>query len=238
MQKKKVIIILSIIVILLGLGGTGVYLLLKEKEKPVEIDKDFSKLDLEGITNIMFVAHPDDDAIWGGAHLLKDGEKYLVVCITCGTRKDRALEFETAMEKTKSKYLMLGWPDKTNGEKDKWETSKAGIKEDIENILALKDWDLIVTHNPEGEYGHIHHIMTNEMVTDLAEKSKLYYFGKYYTKKALEEVIEDMIDLEENVTNEKTELIDVYKTQAFVFDMFGHMFGYESWVSYEDWYKE
>ena len=54
----------------------------------------------------MFVAHPDDDALWGGAHLVQNKGKFLVVCITCGVRKDRALEFETAMKKLNNPYLM------------------------------------------------------------------------------------------------------------------------------------
>lgn len=35
----------------------------------------------------MFVAHPDDETIWGGSHLLK--KHYLVVCLTNGNNKTR-----------------------------------------------------------------------------------------------------------------------------------------------------
>ena len=39
-------------------------------------------LNLKNIDSVMFVAHPDDETIWGGSHLLK--KHYLVVCLTNG----------------------------------------------------------------------------------------------------------------------------------------------------------
>ena len=42
--------------------------------------KYLDTLDLKGIDRLMIVAHPDDESLWGGAHLAKD--RYLVVCLT------------------------------------------------------------------------------------------------------------------------------------------------------------
>ena len=44
--------------------------------------KDWDKVD-----NLMIVAHPDDETLWGSSYLIKD--KYLVVCITCGNKRVR-----------------------------------------------------------------------------------------------------------------------------------------------------
>ena len=56
----------------------------------------------------------------------------------------------------------------------------------IDYILGYKKWNKIVTHNPEGEYGHIHHKMTNQIVTKECKKKdltkNLYYFAHYYKK--------------------------------------------------------
>lgn len=236
MKKKKIIIAVSIVLVVIAFVAGGFGLNYYFKTRPVEVEKDFSKMDLNGITNIMFVAHPDDDSLWGGSHLLKDGEKYLVVCITCGVDKSRVAEFENAMSITRSKYIMLGWPDKTNGEKDNWDTSRDGIKEDVKNILALKDWDLVVTHNPEGEYGHIHHKMTSSIVTSIANKDKLMYFGKYYKASILDDYKDNMVKLSDEEHKAKYDLLNVYKTQEHVvYDMFGHMIDYENWLSYEEW---
>ena len=46
----------------------------------------------------MIVAHPDDEMLWGGAHLLNGN--YLVVCITCGRSKTRDKEFKEVGEYT------------------------------------------------------------------------------------------------------------------------------------------
>lgn len=235
MKKKQIImIIVGISIILVALG----FCFYNEK-RPIKVDKDFSKINLEKVDKVMFVAHPDDDALWGGDHLIKDGDNYLVVCITCGNVKKRVDEFTTVMDKTKSQFVMLGFPDKTNGKKDNWDTVKANIKSDIEEILNLKDWKLVVTHNPEGEYGHIHHIMTNEMVTESANKDKLMYFGKYYKKNDLDNYKDSMSELTEEDYQQKYELLADYESQkTVVYDMFGHMIPYENWISYEDWYSE
>lgn len=236
-MKKRNIIIVSIVIVLILIITIGA-VIWHNKNTGIKIDKDFSKIDLSNVTNVMFVAHPDDDALWGGKHLVENGDKYLVVCITCGVVKQRADEFESAMNKTNSKYIMLGWPDKTNGEKDNWDSSYDGITKDVQDILALKDWKLIVTHNPDGEYGHIHHKMTNAIVTDNAKKEKLMYFGKYHKKADMEKYQSSMIPMDADSLEKKEDLISVYKSQDFVFDMFGHMNVYENWLSYEEWYNE
>ena len=61
------------------------------KYEPYVISKDFDKIELDNYDKLMIVAHPDDETLWGGAHLLEDN--YLVVCITCGPIKDRVNEF-------------------------------------------------------------------------------------------------------------------------------------------------
>lgn len=235
-MKKKILIAIVLIVVIVG---TTIGIIYYKNTRPLKIDKDFSKINLTKVNKVMFVAHPDDDALWGGDHLLKDGKEYLVVCITCGSVKKRVDEFTKVMNNTNSEYVILGFPDKTNGEKDNWETVKDDIKKDLKEILSLKDWDLVVTHNPEGEYGHIHHIMTNEIVTNLANKEKLMYFGKYYKKDILTDYKEQMTELSEEDYQKKYELLKDYKSQSnVVYDMFGHMIPYENWISYEEWYNE
>ena len=143
---------------------------------------DVSKVDLSKVENLMIVAHPDDETIWGGAHLLS--EDYLVVCITCGNDKTRVEEFKQALAISNDQYLMLNYPDKVSGKRDDWKDSKMGITKDLKKIMSLKNWDKIVTHNKEGEYGHIHHKMSHDIVTSIFDngsvKGRLYFFGKYF----------------------------------------------------------
>ena len=192
---------------------------------------DYTTIDLTGIEKVMIVAHPDDETIWGGAHLLEDN--YLVVCITCGENRKRTEEFKKVMKESKNKYIMLNYPDRIKGRRDNWQTSKPLIIEDIEKILSLKEFDLIVTHNPKGEYGHVHHIITSSIVTYLSPKEKLIYFGKYYTKKKSESNL--LPKISDELLEEKLKLISIYKTQGFIENAFVQMFPYENWVSYKEW---
>lgn len=184
---------------------------------------------------IMFVAHPDDDMIWGGAHLLEDD--YVVVCITCGTNIGRLNEFQKVMSKTNDGYIALGYPDKTNGKRDEWLGVYDDISRDIETILNSKEWDLIVTHNENGEYGHIHHIKTNKIVKDIYIKNnysaELYFFGDYYSKQNIVSVEKDLVPVSDNLLLEKEKILKLYKSQESVIESLNHMIKYEMWKKYE-----
>lgn len=204
------------------------------KYEPYIISKDFDKIELDNYNKLMIVAHPDDETLWGGAHLLEDN--YLVVCITCGPIKDRVNEFISVMNATSDKYILLGYPDKTNGKRDNWETVKDDMIKDLQTIINLKEWDTIVTHNPDGEYGHIHHKMTNNFVTDLApNKNNLYYFGHYYPKKTIYEYYETMTPINDAFVKPKKQIIGLYKTQSFIQESFSHMFNFEDWIQANEW---
>lgn len=197
------------------------------------VNKDFTSIDLENVDNLMIVAHPDDELLWGGAHLIKDN--YLVVCVTCGTNQIRVNEFVNVMNNTNDKYIMLGYPDKTNGERDSWNNHRANISKDLESIINLKDWNIIVTHNPDGEYGHQHHKMTSALVSDIVTTDNLYYFGIYHSKKAITAYYDDMSSINDNYLAKKRKLIKYYKSQDFIQTMFDHMYSYEDWINRADW---
>lgn len=232
-KTKKLLIILCITVFfLLIFKITYDY-----KYKQYNIDKDYTKIDLNKYNNLMIIAHPKDELIWGGAHLLEDN--YLVVCITCGTDKTRANEFIKIMKKTKDKYIMLGYPEEENGMRDNWESSSYNITKDLTKIINLKKWNIIVTHNPEGEYGHFHHETTSKIVTKLtSDKERLYYFGKYYNKKTIYKYSNQLTKIEEQYIAPKKTLIGIYKSQKYIQTSFDHIFHYENWESSKEWGEE
>ncbi len=232
---KKVAIIASIILIICLVGGL-VFLWPRDTRDEGFVKTDYESMDLGETKKLMVIAHPDDDVLWGGAELI--GNDYLVVCITCGSSAKRVAEFEAVMERTKDKYVMLGYPDKTNGERDNWDSVHEDIIDDIEKIYALRDWEMVLTHNPKGEYGHQHHKMTNAIVTDAVAHDKLFYFGKYYSKKDLEneDNVAELEVLDEDVLKEKEDILNLYTSQDnTIHKTFGHMLKYENVISYEDW---
>lgn len=230
--KNKKIIITGLIILIILLSGCIIYM-----HNTYQIHPNFQKINLKGYNKLMIVAHPDDETLWGGKALIEDD--YLVVCITCGKVKSRVFEFVNVMHTTNDKYIMLGYPDKTNGERDNWDTVYEDITKDLKEIIKLKDWELIVVHNPEGEYGHIHHKMTSNIVTDIVEnKDILYYFGKYYSKKTIRDHYDELVSMSKKTLNTKKKIIGMYHTQDFIQTSFDQMFPYENWVPYKEWMSE
>ena len=191
--------------------------------------------DWNSVESLMIVAHPDDETLWGSEELLKN--KYLVVCITCGTNKKREKEIEAALKISKDRLIVLDKPDKVRGKRSDWKHYKKQIEYELKYVVKKKKWNTIVTHNPEGEYGHIHHKITNNIVTKVYNKEKngkLKYFGKYFSKKRINqnkfarEIPEDIYDM-------KIEMIDSYKSQAFIKNRFNQMYKYENLINAEDW---
>lgn len=219
MKKNYIIIVLIILIVFISIS-----LFFKPNLR------DFSILDTK-YTKLMIVAHPDDEVMWGFSELLNND--YLVVCITCGSNTKRVREFIKVMEYTNDDYIMLNYPDKVNGERTDWKDDYNYIVNDIERIIDYKDWDIIVTHNPKGEYGHIHHKITSNIVTNISNKDKLMYFGKYYKKN---KVPNNLKKIEENILTKKKYIIDnVYKTQKTVLYGMEHIFMYEDLIAYKEW---
>jgi LmbE family N-acetylglucosaminyl deacetylase len=194
--------------------------------------EELERIDISKASKLMIVAHPDDETIWGGAHLLEGG--YLVVCLTNGNNCRRADEFQNAVKRSGNIPLILSYPDKLNFKRDDWTYSKKGIESDIELIMSAKHWDYIVTHNPEGEYGHIHHKMTSKLTVQAFEKThcanKLYFFGKYYKAADIEKAGTSLIS--DDILRNKLELIKIYSSQKRTMEKLSHMFPYENWRVY------
>lgn len=264
-QKRRLIVLGTLILaaLLLTHGGTYAYAVSRtkqeidknieeikaqKKEKRVKREEDKEndraqqasfRLDeelMKDIKHVMIVAHPDDETLWAGNHLLN--EHYLVVCITNGDHKTRRAEFEKAMKITKDYGVILNYPDNPNHVKNDWAKVKESIRKDIDYILNYKEYDTINTHNPEGEYGHIQHRFTSFMVTENCVKNertdKLYYFGKYYEKKELHLNVKNALLPEQ--ANEKEKLMGtVYKSQGYAHRIFDHMVPYEKFIAHDDW---
>lgn len=235
LAKKRIktvcIVLMALLLVIIGVISTARYMAYNIDTLSTQ---DLEDIDLNSVKKLMIVAHPDDDSIWGGAHLL-EGD-YLVVCITNGKNDTRSAEFNKVIEKSGCQGLILNYPDKVLGVRDDWEHVEDKINEDIQKLIKLKAWELIVTHNPKGEYGHQHHIMTSGYVTEIAKKcdvkSKLYYFGKYYKKSDIDSA-QGLVTIDDETYKKKMELLELYESQKKTVDKFSHMLRYEMWQKAE-----
>lgn len=195
-------------------------------------DAQLAALDLSNTTHLMIVAHPDDETLWGGAHLQDGG--YLVVCITNGTNATRAAEFQSVMEASGNVGLILSYPDKVAGQRDNWMHVRTQLRTDLEKIMTYQPWADIVTHNAAGEYGHIHHKMTHQLVTATYDGKKLqmplYVFGKYYRAAILPDVKDSLTPVSDDALQKKEALLQLYTSQASTITSLSHMNPYEMWT--------
>lgn len=230
MEKKKIkafILILTIAIFFVGLFFGDIYLKYNYFQKKFLINT-LQSLDLENYNNLMIVAHPDDEMFWGSSELLN--KNYLVVCVTCGNDKIRVKEFKSVMKETNDKFIMLGYPDKIMFKRSNWKYSYKYITRDLKMIEDFKDWNMIVTHNKKGEYGHQHHKMVSKIVKNTCNNDKMYVFGRYCSEANLRngqcsfdyQLNEEALEKKETIINK------YYNSQEKAAKRFEHMFSYET----------
>ena len=169
---------------------------------------------------LMIVAHPDDETYWGGGHLMKTHD-YFVVCLTNADNPIRKAEYRKALRELGVHGIMLSYPDRVNGVKATWDNNEINmLRKDVWSLLTYKEWKQIVTHNPDGEYGHIHHIVTNRVVAKVSEicgdKNSLYYFGRYYSPSKLKKMRSHLgaHQISKKLLNKKLQIMeDTYVSQ-------------------------
>jgi LmbE family N-acetylglucosaminyl deacetylase len=122
------------------------------------------------MSKLMIVAHPDDEVLFGGLQLLQYNWK--VICITNKSNPTRKYEFEQVMHLTNSDYEMWDYLD---------EMYKPFLNQLLINDIksAITGYDYILSHNPDGEYGHPHHIQINRILTSILNEFYVFNFGKF-----------------------------------------------------------
>lgn len=200
-------------------------------------DEMLDALSLTGCTKLMVAAHPDDETLWGGGHLTEGG--WFVVCLTNGYDATRRNEFYSVMKESGNQGLILSYPDLQNGKRSDWIDVKPQIAKDLDTIMTYKHWGMVATHNPNGEYGHAHHKMTSELVTESYYRNywgnALFYFGKHYNKTTLPKVEAGLTRLPDAVVTKKKELLSLYVSQSGAVNDHIHMAPYENWIRADKW---
>ena len=196
------------------------------------------ELPLSNCTKLMVVAHPDDETLWGGAHLTEGG--WFVVCLTNGYNEVRKNEFYEVIKEFGCEGMILSYPDLlANGQRSTWTTECTSIAKDLNTVLKYKHWGMVATHNPNGDYGHIHHTMTSKLVTEEFYKTywgtNLYYFGNWYSARRLPIMEDSLRKVPEAALEKKLEALKLYTSQKGAVASNIHMAEYENWIRATEW---
>jgi LmbE family N-acetylglucosaminyl deacetylase len=165
-------------------------------------------------TAAVIVAHPDDETLWCGGLILSHPEiEWLILTLCRKSDLDRAPKFLKAAGLYLAKGIMADLDD--GAEHSPLE--QTDIQQTILDALPKKDFDLILTHSPKGEYTrHLRHEETAKAVLTLWKKgelraTRLLIFayqdsqGKYLPRPV--ENADIMIRLAKNVFKTKKDII-------------------------------
>ncbi len=119
----------------------------------------------------IIVAHPDDETLWaGGTILIHPSWKCLIVCLCRRNDTDRAPRFYNAMEILGSQGIMGELDDSPQ----QVPLDMKKVKQAVLTLLHPRQFDLIITHNPSGEYTrHIRHEEVSRAVINLWYTAKI-----------------------------------------------------------------
>jgi LmbE family N-acetylglucosaminyl deacetylase len=116
-------------------------------------------------TVAVIVAHPDDETLWAGGTILSHPAwKWFIVCLCRGNDEDRSPRFYKTLKILKSDGIIGDLDDGPEQKPlDGHEVEKA-----ILNLLPTRQFDLIVSHSPNGEYTrHLRHEEVGKAVIKL-----------------------------------------------------------------------
>jgi LmbE family N-acetylglucosaminyl deacetylase len=136
--------------------------------------KNTREIDGEKLKTVaIIVAHPDDETLWAGGNILNHPSwKCFIVCLCRASDKDRAPRFYNAIKILKSEGVMGNIDDGP----DQKPLDEKVVESAIMKLLPHKHFDLVISHDPSGEYTrHIRHEETGKAVI------KLWHSGKIST---------------------------------------------------------
>lgn len=120
----------------------------------------------------IIVAHPDDETLWAGGTLMSHPSwSCFVACICRKNDPDRAPKFFKILEVLGANGAM----DDLDDGPEQLPLSEEETQQSILRLLPSHSFDLIITHNPNGEYTrHRRHEEVSKAVIDLWAAEKIY----------------------------------------------------------------
>jgi len=120
---------------------------------------------------LVIVAHPDDETLWAGGTILNHPSwKCFILCLSRKNDAERATKFFKALKILHSEGVMGDLDDGP----DQKPLEEKEIEKFILDLLPQKHFDLIISHNPSGEYTrHLRHEEVGKAVIKLWQTGKI-----------------------------------------------------------------
>lgn len=129
---------------------------------------------------LIMIAHPDDETIFGANELLDKTANRFVLCFTNAKHPVRNKEFFETLKIVQADGAMLDFHDAMD---DNWSNLQNNeiIKHAVLPNIPDEKPDLIVSHDSNGEYGHVQHKRVHTIAKDLAEYLHVPFKGFHST---------------------------------------------------------
>ena len=122
-------------------------------------------------TALVIVVHPDDEIIWcGGLMLQNPGWEWSVLSLSRKDDPDRCPKFHRVCNLLGAKAYISDLDDSSPPKPINW---RREIATRVIECLAQDNWDLLITHGDNGEYGHQRHQEVHAEVLSLISKGIL-----------------------------------------------------------------
>lgn len=119
----------------------------------------------------IIVAHPDDETLWAGGNILSHSSwQCFIVCLCRRSDAERVSRFYDALKILRSD----GAIGDLNDGPEQTPLQEEQVEQAILDLLPAKHYDLIITHNPSGEYTkHIRHEEISKAVIKLWDLGRI-----------------------------------------------------------------
>lgn len=120
---------------------------------------------------LIIVAHPDDETLWAGGTILSNPSwECFIVCLSRKNDAERAARFYQALKVLNSEGVMGDLDDGP----DQNPLDDTEVERTILDLLPDKHFDLIISHNPSGEYTrHLRHEEVSKAVIRLWQTGRI-----------------------------------------------------------------
>lgn len=134
-----------------------------------------SRNPLRDCTKVMVVAHPDDESFWGGITLTSE-PGWGVICVTHKDNRRRRRSMRRALKILGVPGIQFAVPDR--GGETPQDHDFDSVWHRVYETINAPSTQRVLTHGPDGEYGHpMHRFLSMKVSESLTNQELLWYFS-------------------------------------------------------------